>query len=1057
MLRLVQQQRETADPRAILETAVRAVGEELDADRVGFVRMSHDDLLDFDEGVAWSNDRLPPLKGRLPMTVVGARYLAAMREGRTVGIADTAIDPIAEGGPYPATRTRAAVGAPILRAGRWIASLYVNQAVPRAWTPREIALVREVADLTWDAIERAEAVAELRGSEARFGAAIAVAQLGTFEWNVRTRSMALDRRSRELFGLEPDAEAAGASTTPTVDDVFARIHPADRGWVQAMTERAVRRGDRLDVEFRVRLPDGVARHVATSATMIPGEDGATEKAFGVFSDVTARRWDDVRNQVLVALNDRFADLDCLDCVDDLAAAAAEVLGAALGASHAGHGRVVLMGPPPPAEASAEIAPAPPVPDDTDPSGTPVRLVHDWAAVDTVPLPDAAPLWDDGGPIVEALARGELVVVADLARDRRTAVHAAALAAADVRSLVHLPLVEQGATTAVMYVAHRTPRAWSTQELLLIREVGERVRDVDERRRAEAALRESEARQAFLVRLTDALRAIGDPHEIQAAAARLLGERLAATRCWYSEYDEEAGGGVVLGDWAAPGHLSIAGLHRMADLESLHDRLREGAFVRVDDVEAPGPLARSDAARLATIGVRAIACLPLVKDGRLVAALAVGQAAPRHWSAADEAMVHDTAERTWAAVERAKAEAALRAADRRKDEFLATLAHELRNPLAPLRNGLQIARLTMRGDATLQRTVEMMDRQLTHLVRLVDDLLDVGRISSGKLALRKRPVALGDVLANAIESVRVLIEAHHHELVVRTDADDLRVLGDFDRLVQVFMNLLSNASKYTEPGGRLLLRVRREAGEAVVSVADTGIGIPPEDLPRVFELFSQVRSHQGRAEGGLGIGLSLVRSLVALHGGTVDAHSEGAGQGSVFTVRLPELAPTREDASTRRSTDRAERRSEPPRRVLVVDDNVDAAASLAALLELRGHRVRLAHDGVEALERAAEEMPEVLFLDLGMPRLGGIEAAKRLRAMPHGREVLLVALTGWGQDADLQRTREAGFDRHVVKPVDAATLAELMARPHRARAPAPVSPPTPAAGGTASPSSPSEGP
>lgn len=379
-----------------------------------------------------------------------------------------------------------------------------------------------------------------------------------------------------------------------------------------------------------------------------------------------------------------------------------------------------------------------------------------------------------------------------------------------------------------------------------------------------------------------------------------------------------------------------------------------------------------------------------------------------------------------------AEEAARADDQRKreearhkDEFLATLAHELRNPLAPLRNGLQIARLRISGDSLLQDTVKMMDRQLNHLVRLVDDLLDVARINSGKLNLKRRRVLLDEVLSNSAEDVRSLMQARRQRLAVERDHEELLVMGDFDRLTQVFMNLLSNASKYSEPGSCIRLRLSREDHEAVVRVIDNGIGVPAEDLPHVFDLFSQVHVHQGRSPGGLGIGLSLVKNLVLMHGGSVGADSAGPGAGSTFTVRLPLL---RSAARGARVTPAALAAQDPAlhRRILVVDDNVDAADSLAVLIRLFGHDVQLAHDGLEAVEKARSFQPDVVFLDLGMPHMDGIEAARRLRASPLGEHMRLVALTGWGQPADRERTRAAGFDAHLVKPLDTNTLAQVLA-------------------------------
>jgi PAS domain S-box-containing protein len=378
---------------------------------------------------------------------------------------------------------------------------------------------------------------------------------------------------------------------------------------------------------------------------------------------------------------------------------------------------------------------------------------------------------------------------------------------------------------------------------------------------------------------------------------------------------------------------------------------------------------------------------------------------------------------WDVTERKLLESSLQDADRRKDEFLATLAHELRNPLAPLRNGMQIARLTSKGDSRFERTIEMMDRQLTHLVHLVDDLLDVGRISSGKIELRRDQITLSEILSSGAEAARTAIDTHGHELIVEPAAEELWVAGDFDRCTQIFSNLLTNAAKYTERGGKIVLRVAREGDCAVVSVSDNGIGIPSADLPHVFELFSQVRLHQGRAEGGLGIGLSIVRRLVEMHRGTVSVTSQGSGKGSTFTVRLPVISggattPVRVNAQLPPPVS--------PRRILVVDDNTDAASSLSVLLEHQGHQVATAHDGAEAVAKARILRPQIVFLDLGMPRMDGLEAARHLRSLANGEPMLLVALTGWGQKQDQQRTREAGFDVHLVKPINRAELDKVLA-------------------------------
>jgi PAS domain S-box-containing protein len=359
--------------------------------------------------------------------------------------------------------------------------------------------------------------------------------------------------------------------------------------------------------------------------------------------------------------------------------------------------------------------------------------------------------------------------------------------------------------------------------------------------------------------------------------------------------------------------------------------------------------------------------------------------------------------------------------RRKNEFLATLAHELRNPLAALSNMLEILRRTGADHPAPPQAVDTMGRQLSQLVRLVDDLLDLSRITHNRLELRKAPVELGAVVAQAVEGSRAIVDSMRHDLRVVASGPPIHVEGDPARLAQVFANLIHNAAKYTSPGGAIEVRVERRGGEAVVAVKDNGAGIPPGKLDSIFEMFQQVQGSLERSQGGLGIGLTLVRRLVQMHGGTVRAMSEGEGKGAEFVVRLPILAagpaPAAQPAPSR-----------PPsagRRILVVDDNLDSAESLAMLLHITGHETVTAHDGAAALEAARRHRPEVVLLDIGLPTLNGYEVCRRLREESWGKGMVVIALTGWGQDEDRRKSREAGFDGHLVKPVNYAALVALL--------------------------------
>jgi PAS domain S-box-containing protein len=362
------------------------------------------------------------------------------------------------------------------------------------------------------------------------------------------------------------------------------------------------------------------------------------------------------------------------------------------------------------------------------------------------------------------------------------------------------------------------------------------------------------------------------------------------------------------------------------------------------------------------------------------------------------------------------------ANRRKTEFLATLAHELRNPLAPLSNGLHLMRVAGGKPEVLDKTRQMMERQVQHMVHLVDDLLDVARISTGKVELRRQAMDLRDVAATAVETSSWLIEASRHKLTVDVCPEPLLMEADPTRIAQVVSNLLNNAAKYTPQGGAIALKVWREGTQAVLSVTDTGVGLTAEAIPKVFEMFAQVPSAEGRPQGGLGIGLSLVQSLVGLHGGSVSAASGGPGRGSTFTVRLP-LAETEMESKAR--TAPARQQTPAQLRVLVVDDNTDAADSLGVLLEMEGHAAHIAHTGQEALNMAEAYAPDVVFLDIGLPDLSGYEVARKLRELPGLQQSLLVALTGWGTQEDRQRTRDAGFDRHLTKPAELTAVEDLL--------------------------------
>jgi PAS domain S-box-containing protein len=588
----------------------------------------------------------------------------------------------------------------------------------------------------------------------------------------------------------------------------------------------------------------------------------------------------------------------------------------------------------------------------------------------------------------------------------------------------------------------------------------RFADVTERRRSEARLAAAAARDAYGVKLAAALRPLADPLAVQETAARLLGEALRAQRVAYFEIRGQDY--VVERDWI-DGLPSIVGRHPVA---LFGDRLRAAytaaRTVHRADVAADDTLEPQHRVAYTAMGIAAHVGVPLVKAGELVAGLVVHSATPRVFSADEIALVEDTAEATWASAARARSEAALREADRRKDEFIATLAHELRNPLAPVRHAAHVLALGLKGrpgaiagDADrVAWAADVIERQVRQMSRLIDDLLDSSRISRGLIELDLERIEFEAVVQDAVETSRPLIDEYGHTLEVSLPDEPVVLHADRLRLAQVLANMLNNAAKYSHRGGRIQLEAMRQASSdhtdehaiagasLIVVVRDHGIGIEPEMLEPVFETFAQGSQSTSHSRGGLGIGLSLVRRLVELHGGRVWASSRGLGKGSEFRMRLPLAAepasPSRHQPYAPTLPQGVHLTSPPPttapmpipvasgRRVLVVDDNRDGANTLVEFLNMMGHETLTAHDGQQAVDMAAKFRPDVILLDIGLPELPGYDACRRIRQQPWGRHIVIVALTGWGQAEDRRKSREAGFDAHLVKPVDTAVLSELLA-------------------------------
>lgn len=676
------------------------------------------------------------------------------------------------------------------------------------------------------------------------------------------------------------------------------------------------------------------------------------------------------------------------------------------------------------------------------------------------------------------------------------------------------------------------------------------RDISAQRRQEGSLLSSAARTSAIVTLSDRFRGLTDPIELAYAASEILGLTLNASRCGYGTVDLEGEVVNIERDWTQPGVLSLAGSHRFRAYGAYIEEMKRGQTVVFADTETD-PRTRGRTESLRAIGVQAMVNVPIVEHGRMVALLYLNHASAREWTAEELSFIRDVAERTRAAVERWRVEAALRAseeslrlavsagdistwvwdlktnlvqvdervaalfglknvenqqvplfaffehihpedrervsstiskvvdgggefalefrvsradggvrwvqssgasthgasgiveriagaiinihhrkvaeeslrlADKRKDEFLATLAHELRNPLAPLRNGLAALRSTGIDPLAAEQARAVMERQVAQMVRLIDDLMDVSRITRGQIELRKERIELEHVLQQAVEISRPILDAREQRLEVSLPRKPIWLDADLVRLTQVLSNLLNNAAKFSALGGRIEVSAELAGDRAIVTVRDGGVGIPREMLGRVFEMFTQVDSSLEKTRGGLGIGLALVKGLVEMHGGSVEASSDGRGAGSVFRVTLPAVEPGAR-VSRDHQTETVAGKSR--RRVLIADDNQDTAEMASMLLEMLGHETRIAHDGVEALQVADSFEPEVILLDIGMPRLNGYDTCRKLRERAWGKRALIIACSGWGQEEDRRKSREAGFDQHLVKPVSPDVITRLL--------------------------------
>lgn len=738
-----------------------------------------------------------------------------------------------------------------------------------------------------------------------------------------------------------------------------------------------------------------------SYSPIYGDDGHVAGMFCALTETTARVHAEKRQALVLQTVDR---LRGLTKVDEITLAASELLGRYLKVPYVFY---------------AEI----------DEAKDRIEVKRDWARDGVKPLAGYIGRLDDYGPeIISTLRSGQALSVHDVKTDARTAAYSSAYTALGVRAILALPLVKAGMLVATLNVYDKDPRHWTHQDLKLAMEIAERIWIAIERGKAEATLRANEARQSMLLALGDTLRELSeDPNAMMAAATKTLALHLGVPRVGYANVDENVEYSVV--------GQNYNDISRVPEVSARADKLddygpilvsdlRAGRMMRVDDLASDSRTAGAAAQAHAAVGAKASIAAPVQRHGRTVAFMFAHDDHPRHWTDAEADLIREVASRTWSAVERVRAEQALRQADQRKDEFLAMLAHELRNPLAPISSAAELLQFGLQDPQRIKATSEVIVRQVEHMTGLINDLLDVSRVTRGVIALENGDVDIKDVLSDAVEQVRPLIEYRGHFLSVHVTPERAYVRGDHKRLVQIFANLLTNSAKYTPDDGKIDVWVETQDKEIVVCVVDNGIGMKPELISSVFDLFAQAERSVDRSQGGLGLGLALVKSLVHHHGGSVSAHSKGLGEGSKFTVRLPRLFKSDEQLGTPPKQSESKPAAE-PLRILVVDDNTDAAEMLAMLLETHGHFTTIENHPHAALSRAKYEPFNACLLDIGLPDMDGYELAHHLRKLPLTADAMFVAVTGYGQQNGTDKAGSGVFDHYLPKPLSSERLLNLL--------------------------------
>jgi len=912
----------------------------------------------------YCSEGLQPIAGRYRLDDFGVVFADSLREGRVLAVADIeSLDTLAESERQRCRDfgVRALLKVPLVKDGRLAAFLALHQSEPRTWSDEDIALTAEVANRTWDAAERRRTERALELSEEKYRTLFETVAGGFCIAEVVSGA---DGRVTGMYYRE--VNPAFERHTGLRDIIGKSSHALFPNmkpqWFDALT-RVMQTGKPEHLEgFQ---PD-VGRWFSMQYLRVGGEGS---RLIGVvFDDISERKRVELASSRLAAIVETSDDAIIRKDLDGI-----------IQTWNGGAERMFGY-------TADEVI------------GKPVTIL--------IP-PGCA---NDEPEILAHIRKGERVDHYETVRQRKDG------SLIDVSLAISPIMNSAGTVVAASKIA----------------------RDISQRMREEASLRESEHRHGFLLMLFDALREQSDGQAMGAVCARMLANHLGVQRCYMAQLLRPKNLTRMFAEFRSGDLLPAYGLLGELSLAAFPVCLRrlETASLVINDIRVEAGF--SDAERRALLALRghvALVAAPLrMHEGNLVWVLVAGSETPRAWAPEEVRLIEDVAERTWSAIERARKDAALREREaelrrvsRAKDEFIAMLGHELRNPLAPIATTLQLMKLRQPDVLTRERGI--IEAQVQHLTSLVNDLLDVSRIARGKVELDSKRVEIGEIIAAAVETTQNAMESSRQTLHVQAD-EELTVSGDRRRLVQVLVNLLVNAAKYSPPDRNIWLSARAEDGQVVLRVCDEGRGISPDLLPRIFDPFTQDSRGIERSQGGLGLGLTIVRSLVLLHGGSVDAASDGPHKGSEFTVRLPLLdRPQPADATAEAGPSR---KSKPVGasvaeriRVLIVDDYAPAAESLALLLQEMGYRTQVAQDGAAGLAALGTFRPQIALVDIGLPVIDGYEVAQTVRRTPGFEDLPLVAITGYGQPSDRARVMEAGFNEHLVKPLDAARISELI--------------------------------